>query len=60
VLVSEFIELYELVDCTESRILSCLLLTSLCLRVKVAAATALLSEGSERKEALDRDERAEQ
>lgn len=55
VLISEFIELYELVDCTESRVLSCLLLTDDGLRIKVALATALLSEGSERKGALGRD-----
>jgi hypothetical protein len=59
VLISEFIELYELVDCAESRVLSCLLLTHFCLRSKVAAATALLSEGSERKEVIDRGGRAE-
>ncbi len=57
-LISEFIELYELVDCTESRVLSCLFLAIDCLRSKVAASTAAL-EDSERKEARDRDGRVE-
>lgn len=57
VLISESIELYELVECTESRVLSCLLLAKDCLRSKVASAAAL--EDSERKEARDRDGRAE-
>jgi len=56
-LISEFIELYELVDCTESRVLPCLLLANDCLRSKVASAAAL--EDSERKEARDRNGRAE-
>ena len=39
-LISEFIELYGLVDCTESRLLSCLLLKSDCLRSSTVVATA--------------------
>jgi len=56
-LISEFIELYELADCSESRVLPCLLLANNCLRSKVASAAAL--EDSERKDARDRDGRAE-
>jgi hypothetical protein len=52
-LISEFIELYGLMDCTKSRLLSCLLLKSDCLRRSTVVATA--GEGSECKEARDRN-----
>ena len=57
-LISEFIELYELVDCTESRVLSCLLLSSDCRRSSLVAATA--GRGSECREFQDRDGRVKE
>jgi hypothetical protein len=41
ILISELIKLYELVDCPKSRVRSCFLLTSGCLSIRVANATAL-------------------